>query len=220
MIKEIYNKKEDQELDEELLSEEALTIVLTILALPSVIALIAWAGSIIVASYIKAIRSIMSKTIGVWKGLLKRPIGKEEVTGTLEDLSSDKKVDAYRNKNNKNKRAFNSELKDVYLEIEAKNFESAKEAFDKTPKYIQNNPDVHRVLISEISKSLKEPPIYISSPGNETYRAIKKVINIRVAKASAFATRMTIEKRVISSDALDGLDGLDDLYSGEEIESV
>ena len=204
MIKEIYNKKEEKKLDEEFLTEDAVTIVLAILGLPSVIALLAWGGSLLLVSYLKALASVSNKIAKMWKDLFKgMRIKEEDVERTITSLSSETVVNQQKSEDQKNKRAFSSELKDVYSAIEFQDFDLAKEEFNKTPKFVQNNPDVHRVIISEITKVLKEPPMYIQSPGNKTYQAIKKVINIRVAKAAAYATRMVISKKIKESPIVD-----------------
>jgi hypothetical protein len=62
---------------------------------------------------------------------------------------------------------------------------------------------------------LKEPPLYEVSPGNNAYKAVKKVINIRVAKAAAFAAKMAIQKKVSSTGEVDN-----EVETGEDIESV
>lgn len=203
-FKEFYNLKEEEQIDEEMLNEEAISIVMTTLALPSVIAVMAWAGSLIFLSYAKGLSFMAGKVIRMWKQAfsdIRDYITSENVGKAVKDISRDPKTQDQVRKTEKNKRAFNEELKEVYSAIENKNFDKAKEEFSKSPRFIQNNPDVYKVIIAEISKVLKEPPIYINSPGNDTYQAIKKIINIRVAKAAAYATKMTMERNLRNSSA-------------------
>lgn len=200
-FKDYYNDIEEDQLDEEMLNEEAVTIVMAILGIPSVIALIAWAGSVIFTSYIKGLGKVTGKVIQMWRNLfrdLRGYVTKDSVKETIDKVGKDPKARDQARKTERNKRAFNEELKNVYEAIENKDFNTAKDEFEKTPKFIQNNPDVYKVIIAEISRVLKEPPLYIKSPGNETYQAIKKVINIRVAKAAAYATKITLERSLKS----------------------
>lgn len=201
-----YNDIEEKQLDEEMVNEEVATIVMAVLAFPSVVALFAWVGSILFTSYFRGLGRITGKVVSMWRSLfsdMKDYITRDNVQKAVKDLAQDPKAKDQLRKTDKNKRAFENELKKVYEAIESKDFELAKEEFDKAPKYIQNNPDVHKVIIAEISRILKEPPIYVSSPGNETYRAIKKVINIRVAKASAYATKMAMGKNLKNSSPVE-----------------
>lgn len=197
-----YNNKEEKQLDEEMLNEDAISIVMATLALPSVLAVMAWAGSLIFLSYAKGVSFIAGKVIRMWKKAfsdIKDFITPGNVNKVVKDISRDPKTQDQARKTERNKRAFEAELKEVYSAIEDHDFDKAKEEFGKSPKYIQNNPDVYKVIIAEISKALKEPPIYVQSPGNETYQAIKKIINIRVAKAAAYATKMTMERNLKNS---------------------
>jgi len=201
-FKDFYNDKEEQQLDEELLNEDAVSIVMSTLALPSVVAVMAWGGSLLFTSYLKGLGFITGRVIRMWQRAfsdIKGFVNTENVSKAVKDASRDPKSQDQVRKAERNKRAFSNELKEVYAAIETKDFLRAKEEFDKTAKFIQNNPDVHKVIISEISRVLKEPPIYIASPGNDTYQAIKKVINIRVAKAAAYATKLTMERNLKKS---------------------
>jgi hypothetical protein len=201
-FKEFYNDKEEKQLDEEMLNEDAISIVMATLALPSVLAVMAWAGSLIFLSYAKGVSFIAGKVIRMWKKSfsdIKDFITPGNVNKVVKDISRDPKTQDQVRKTERNKRAFEAELREVYSAIEKKDFNEAKEEFSKSPKYIQNNPDVYKVIIAELSRVLKEPPIYVQSPGNETYQAIKKIINIRVAKAAAYATKMTMERNLKNS---------------------
>src|SRR6056297_2727575 len=62
-FKDFYNVVEDEQLDEEMLNEDPTTIVLAVLGLPSVVALLAWVGSILFTTYFRGIGRITSKVI-------------------------------------------------------------------------------------------------------------------------------------------------------------
>ena len=196
-FKDFYEAKEEQELDEEILNEDAAVIVMTVFALPSIIALFAWAGSLIFVSYLKGLGFVTGKIVRMWKQVfsdISVYINTDTLNSSIREISRDDKTQQKVQENQRNRRAFENEMREVYSAIESKDFNTAKKEFEKTARFIQNNPDVHKVIIYEISKVLKEPPIYITSPGNDTYQAIKKVINIRVAKAAAYATKITMER--------------------------
>ncbi|MGV9141917.1 MAG: hypothetical protein ACOC1X_03165 [Promethearchaeota archaeon] len=203
-FKDYYNDIEEKKLDEEYLNEDPTSIVISVLAIPSAVALMGWVGSIFFVSYFRGLGKITSKIIDMWRNLfldIRSYITKENVSRAVRDISKDPKAKEQLRKTEQNKRAFQEELKEVYPAIEKKDFNLAKEEFEKTPKYIQNNPDVHKVIISEVSRVLGEPPVYVTSPGNDTYKAIKKIINIRVAKAAAYATKIAMEKNLKNSAA-------------------
>jgi hypothetical protein len=198
-FKDFYNDKEEQKLDEEILNEDVVTIVMAVFAIPSIIALFAWAGSLIFVSYLKGIGFVTGKIIKLWKQAfsdISGYINTDTVNSAIREISRDPKTQDKVQETKRNKRAFENEMREVYSAIEAKNFDLAKKEFEKTARFIQNNPDVHKVIIYEISRVLKEPPIYVNSPGNPTYQAIKKVINIRVAKAASYATKITMERNL------------------------
>jgi len=202
-FQEYISEQEEIALSEELLSEDAAAIVAGILAIPTIAALGAWGASIAAGAYYKFLSSTVDKTVKIWKKIFsdfKSRITKERVAENIRDMAHDPKVRKQMQETEKNKRIYEDELKEVYSAIDSKDFEGAKKAFNQVPKELQNNPDVYKVIIAEVSRVLKEPPLYVSSPGNKTYQAIKKIINIRVARAAAMATKMAIEKNLRNDD--------------------
>lgn len=194
------SEKDEEKFDEtETLNEEVATIIMAVFGLPTIAALIAWGASIVLTSYGSFLGKITGKIIRIWRDAFKNvkgSINSARIQTNLKEMSRDTRVKRAKEETEKDKRIFSDELSNVYAAIESKDFSKAKESFSSVPKDIQNNPDVHRVLISEISKSLQEPPLYVSSPGNKTYQAIKKIMNIRIARAAALATKMSIEKEL------------------------
>ena len=89
---------------------------------------------------------------------------------------------------------FGEDLSDVFNEIKQKDWDNAREEYKALSPQIRNNVEVQKIIIAEITKTLKEPPLYVKSPGNSTYQAIKKVINIKVAQASAAAVEKALFK--------------------------
>ena len=94
------------------------------------------------------------------------------------------------------KRKYEDELKQVYLAIGQKDFDTAGEEYASLDKTLQDNPDVIKAVVADIARVVEQPPVYITSPGNKTYQAIKKVLNIRIARAAAKATEMAMGNMV------------------------
>lgn len=196
-FKEYISEQDETELDEELLLEDPLTVVATILALPTLIALGAWGASVVAAGYYRVMSGIIDRIVNTWRKVFqdtKGRIDKNRVKQNVRQMALNPKAREQARQMKEDKRKFEDELGTVFSAIEDKDFAAAKEEFGKVDKNIRNNPDAHKVIIVEITKALKEPPLYVSSPGNKTYQAIKRVINIRVARAAAMASKMAIEK--------------------------
>ena len=112
----------------------------------------------------------------------------------IQQITRDPRVVKQRRELEKVNNKFEDELKDLYEEVMEKDFENAKAEFKALDPSIKNNLEVQRAIIAKITDVLKEPPLYVRSPGNKTYQAIKKVINIRVAQASAKAVERALYK--------------------------
>lgn len=101
-----------------------------------------------------------------------------------ENLKKDSDKPSVKNVSNKiqdiNKK-YQEELSFVYSAIKDKNWELAKQEYIK----IKKEPGMQQAVIEAIIEVCKEPPIYITSPGNVTYKAIKKVLGQPVAVATA-----------------------------------
>ncbi len=215
---EYIEDQNDTELDEELLLEDPVTIIAGILAIPTLLVLAAWGSSIVAAGYYKFLSSMTNRTVNVWRKVVndtKNKVNKNRVISNVKEMAYNPKAREQGRVMKENKRKFSEELAKVYSAIEAKDFNTAKVEFGKVDKDIRHNPDVYKVIIFEITKALKEPPLYVSSPGNKTYQAIKKIINIRVARASAMATKMAIEKS-LRNDDIRSMEDEDDTTSKEE----
>lgn len=196
-FKEYISEQDEKQLDEELLLEDPATVVATILALPTLLAVGAWGASLVATGYYRFLSGIVEKTAEMWRKLfkdVKGKITKDRVAENIREMARDPKAREQARQMKEYKREFEEELGEVYKAIEEKNFDDAKQAFNALDKNLRNNPDVHKVIIHEVSRVMREPPLYISSPGNKTYQAIKKIINIRVARAAAMASKMAIEK--------------------------
>lgn len=196
-LRDYLDDKENKEFDEQL-DENILGTIGTILGYTISGALLAFGGTLLVIGG----KKYVLKMKDLWKNILgkrKQEPGKEAETPEqiMKNIETDAKVKAERIKIEEKKRAFEDKLTGVYSAIEEKDFDKAKQEFYNVDRNLQNNPDVHKAIILEIAKVLKEPPLYVKSPGNNSYQAIKKIINIRVARASAKATEMALTNEIV-----------------------
>lgn len=97
-------------------------------------------------------------------------------------------------------RKYEEQLGSVYNAIDNKDWDSAKEEFHDLTKPEQNTPGLKQAVIEEIVKVVGVPPIYITSPGNETYKIIKKIMDIQTARGAAIMFSKKIEEMSNSRD--------------------
>ena len=148
----------------------------------------AFGGSLLVLGGVKAIKGIAN----IWKKVSKT--FKKTPMEVNKGLRIDAKVTKIKNEIQEKKREYDSELKRVYISLNNKDFKQAREEFLDLDKSLQNNPDVQKTIIADITKVLNMPPMYVQSPGNKSYQVIKQVLNIRIARAAAAATEMALKQ--------------------------
>ena len=188
-LREYLEEKDEKQFEEEL-NENILAAIGTALGYTIVGAALAFGGTLLVLGgkkYVLKMRDLWMKIFG------KKPREERKAPDeVMKQIETDAKVKAEKIKIEEKKRAFEDRLGEVYSAIDAKDFDVAREEFYKLDKTLQNNPDVHKAIIYEITKVMKEPPLYVKSPGSECYQMIKKVLNIRVARASAAAAEQAL----------------------------
>ena len=189
---EFHNKKEDIN---NVLQEEVATIAGAVIGLTVVLHLAAYGLSLLFYANtvtIKGIATIIRKAMNNIRKSRDILTGKTKIDVRM--ISKDPVAKQERRKLDKVNDKYADDLKELYEDIEAKNFDSARSAYMALDPAVKNNLDVQRLIITKITKELREPPVYTRSPGNKTYQAIKKVINIKVAQASAEAVKRALEK--------------------------
>jgi len=202
-FREFVEDKENQNFDKDLLEEGVLSVIGTILGYTLVGGILAFGGTLLIMggkAYVLKMRDLWGKIIG-------KAGKKAEPRNVMQAIETNSQVKAEKAKIEEKHRSYEDSLKEVYEEIDRRDFEAAKQAYYRLSRTLQANPDIHKAIITEITKALKEPPLYIKSPGNSTYQAIKKVLNIRVARAAAQAVEMALMNGVEE-------DG-DNIYSGQ-----
>lgn len=86
------------------------------------------------------------------------------------------------------------ELKEVYKEIEKRNYEKAHQEYLKLNKNLRNLPEINRTIVSFTSTKIGKLAVSLPSPGNETFQAIRKILSLKEAKAAALMTELTMKK--------------------------
>jgi hypothetical protein len=85
------------------------------------------------------------------------------------------------------------ELSPVFNCIKEKDWVKAKDEFDKLGE-LKTLPKIQGLIISKIVEEVGEEPLYVQSPGNDSFQAIKIIINLKVAHAAAEATMLALKK--------------------------
>jgi len=181
-------EKETEQIEREL-NEDVASFIASALGYGATGLAGAFGGTLLILGGIRAAKGL----VGLWKKIAKGTRELFNPSKVIREVKTDARVSKVKQEMIVTKDKYADELKYVYLAITNKDMKQAKEEFDKISPNLQNSPDVHKAIITEITKSLRMPPIYIQSPGNKSYQAIKRVINIRVARAAAAATQMAFE---------------------------
>jgi len=191
-LKEYITEKE--ETDFGILNEDFGMTAAIVLGIATVPLLAAYGGALIVAAYTKAIKGTSNAVLSLMKQSKEniKSIGKEDADIVIQKLAGDAPVQKAKKQTEIQKREYEDELGDVYDKIKSGDIDGAAKLFKLKKSSYQYDPDIQRVIVLELTKFYGEIPMYVVSPGNKTYAAIKKFFNIRVARASAEAAQRAI----------------------------
>jgi hypothetical protein len=190
-FKEFLLNEEEKKIEKQI-NEGAAEFIGSALGYGAVGMAAAFGGSLLAYAGVKGVKGL----VNLWKKIIKTAKSIKSGEEVVKEVRTDAKVKKVKDEIEQKAGRWDEELKNIYIAIAAKDFEKAKEEFQELDKSIQNNLDVQKAIIAAIVKELKMPPIYIQSPGNKSYQAIKKIINIRVARAAAEATKMAMEQNL------------------------
>jgi hypothetical protein len=188
-FKEYVSLNEEKEIEQQI-DEDVLSFIGSALGFTVQAVAYSFGGALLVLGGAQAVKGM--KTL--WDKIKETVASIRKPKDIIKDAKADPKVHQEIEKVKKIQKEYEDELHGVYSALSAKDFDLAKQEFDKLDKSIQNMTDIHRVIIAEITRVLGEPPIYVTSPGNKTYQMIKKILNIRTARAAAKATELVIKK--------------------------
>jgi len=181
---EFYEDKEHSEP----LNEDIFTVIITsVLGLPLLLAT-GWAASWVTKKYVnfsrKVILNIMSNIKKIRDNFKINKKGTtDKIEKTVKEIEKAPEARKAVNDIEKVQNKYYEELKDIYIAVERKDMGSAEELYDGLPVNLRENPEVKVAIINAILQSFEEPPIYIVSPGNDTYQAIKRLFGQKIARA-------------------------------------
>lgn len=192
-FKDFIEEQEEKEFDT--LNEDAAQVIGNVLGYATVGLLAAYGGSLIVLGAAKSVKGLQY----IWEKI-RETIKDETPKSFLFKIKKNKLVNHELTKAEENKKEYGDVLKDVYTAIEEKDFVKTKEKFAALSPQYRNMPEIKQIVINEVTKSLKEPPLWPPSPGNATYKAIRNVLGLAEAKAAAMAVRYHTTKVMEEKD--------------------
>lgn len=184
-FKDYCEDKETQEIFNEGVGTTITSIIGKILGFGTVGVLSAWAAALLFKGGVGAINSF-SKTMG--KNGLKFKKNFKEVN--KESPAVQKEI----NQMDQEKKKHEEELYDVLKNIKEKKWSEAGDEFHKLPASKQNSTEIKRVIIEEIVRVCQQIPTSDPTPGNECYRAIRRVTDMATAKAIAKEMQIQAQK--------------------------
>lgn len=181
-FREFYEDKENEQIEE---AELATAAIAGLLGIPAILVL-GYGASWLTYRYARMNKKLVMRMVKTWenfKDLFKKGKGEEKVEKTLDNISKSAEVQKAVREVDKIREKYAEPLEALYGAIEEKNIEDAENIFDRLEDKYKNNPEVRTALIDKIFEVYDQPPIYISSPGNDTYQAIKNILGQKTAKA-------------------------------------
>ena len=188
-FREYYEDKEHERLDEDL----STAVITGLFGIPATLVL-GYGASWLTYRYARMTKNLVIRLVKTWKNfksLFQKDDAEEKIDKTLETISKSAEVQKAVREVDKLKEKYAGPLESVYEAIEKKNSDSAENMFKRLEEKYQNNPEVRTALVDKILESYNQPPIYIASPGNETYQAIKKILGQKTARAVEELTKQS-----------------------------
>ncbi len=158
----------------------------------------------IVYGYTKAQSKIVISIARLWKSLKniisstkeEINIDQSEIKGAIKDAQRDPKVIKALDKMDIVKQKYMEELNDVFESLNQKKWKEAKVRLSNKDSDIKNDTIVKNIIIAEIVKIVGEPVMFVASPGNESFRAVKEIFDLRTAKMTSDATMEFLKKNL------------------------
>lgn len=176
----------------------------------SVLAGLAVYGAVlIVYGYTKAQSKIIIAITKLWRSLKSVISGtkdfvnnkEDDVRGAIRDAQRDPKVVRAIDKMDIVKQKYSEELNDVFESLNQKKWKEAKDKLAKKHDDVKNNPIVRSIIIAEIVKITGEPVMFVASPGNESFRAVKDFFDLKTAKMASDATIEFLKKSLMEKES-------------------
>ena len=176
----------------------------------SVLAGLAVYGAVLVVyGYTKAQSKIIIAITKLWRSLKSVISGTKDfvnnkegdVRGAIRDAQRDPKVVRAIDKMDIVKQKYSEELNDVFESLNQKKWKEAKDKLAKKHDDVKNNPIVRSIIIAEIVKITGEPVMFVASPGNESFRAVKDIFDLKTAKMASDATIEFLKKSLMEKES-------------------
>ena len=176
----------------------------------SVLAGLAVYGAVlIVYGYTKAQSKIIIAITKLWRSLKNVISGTKDfvnnkegdVREAIRDAQRDPKVVRAIDKMDIVKQKYSEELNDVFESLNQKKWKEAKDKLAKKHDDVKNNPIVRSIIIAEIVKITGEPVMFVASPGNESFRAVKDFFDLKTAKMASDATIEFLKKSLMEKES-------------------
>ena len=176
----------------------------------SVLAGLAVYGAVfIVYGYTKAQSKIVIAITKLWRSLKNVISGTKDfvnnkegdVREAIRDAQRDPKVVRAIDKMDIVKQKYSEELNDVFESLNQKKWKEAKDKLAKKHDDVKNNPIVRSIIIAEIVKITGEPVMFVASPGNESFRAVKDIFDLKTAKMASDATIEFLKKSLMEKES-------------------
>lgn len=178
--------------EEEELNEDIMQTIADIFGYTAIGVAVAFGASLLGLGLSASVKGLVS----IWRKIVSnvKSLKGENARDVSNELKKDPKVRKIINSGERQKNEFEEELGDLFGSIEKGKISEIKDEYEKLNSTIKDLPQVKRVIVQELTKKFG-PPLYYKSPGNQGYQAIKKIIDIKTARAAAYATQKAIEER-------------------------
>ena len=187
-FKEYYEEKEAAETLEEGFGTTVTTILGKLLGIGTAGVLSAWLAALLFKGGSKAVSSF-AETLGQNKEMFKKHF-KQEAKESQAVKKEINEMEILRKK-------YEEEFSEIVKNIREKKFNEAAEEFHSLPRDKQVSVEVKKFMVEEIIKATQQLPSANPTPGNETYRIIKKFTDLATAKAIAQAIQEQARKYIV-----------------------
>lgn len=147
----------------------------------------AWMASLILKGGVKAVESIKRTLKGEEK---------KKFEDAYEEVKKSPAVKEQSIKQKEIKNKYEDELENVLIAINKNEAESAAEEFKKLDPQLQNSVEAKRIIIDACSKNFGYVISGTPTPGTPTFKAIRTIMGLPVAKAAAKAFEDSIQKMI------------------------
>ena len=190
-FKDYIELKEEAEYQEEILNEDPFIIAGAILGYAAAGLLIGWGGALLVTGYVKLTGKFVSSVKRIYAKLARKSIPATDIDQKMRTLKNDPKVKVQQNKIKEETNKYAEEFKEVAAAIRNKDAVAAS-ASVKNLKLDEKL--VNRLVIEEATRVFGEPPLHFGNTGNDCYLFVKKVTNIKVARAASLVVKKALEE--------------------------